>query len=113
MAIPMRSVSAMAVIFSATTAADTDLIGMAMDQDLWAFIRGGDFGSFLATTGLSEASALAFIFAVFFSLPCFGTLATIWAETRSVAWTVGSLLYYFIASIVMGGLAYLAGLLIF
>ncbi|MEA2085077.1 MAG: hypothetical protein U9O82_12745 [Thermodesulfobacteriota bacterium] len=73
----------------------------------------GDFGSFLAATGVSAASALAFVFAVFFSLPCFATLGMIYAETRSLKWTCGTLLYYFIMSITMGVLAYQAGLLIF
>jgi ferrous iron transport protein B len=103
----------MAVIFSATTAADTDLIGMAMDQDLLKYIGSGDFGSFLATTGLSQASALSFVFAVFFSLPCFGVLAAIYAETRSALISMGAFLYYFAMSLIMGGLAYLAGLMVF
>ncbi|BBO85436.1 hypothetical protein DSCO28_60020 [Desulfosarcina ovata subsp. sediminis] len=107
------TLGAMAVIFSATTAADTDLIGMAMDQDLLTYISSGDFGSFLAATGLSRASALAFVFAVFFSLPCFGTLAAIFTETRSALISLGAFLYYFTMSILMGGLAYLAGLIIF
>lgn len=105
------TLGAMAVIFSASTAGDTDLIGIAMDEGLWEYIRSGDFGSFLATTGLTRASALSFIFAVFFSLPCFGTLAAIWAETKSIPVSLGALLYYFTMSIIMGGLAYLFGLI--
>lgn len=107
------TLGAMAVIFSATTAADTDLIGMAMDQDLLAYISSGDFSSFLATIGLSRASALAFVYALFFSLPCFGTLAAIFSETRSILITCGAFLYYFTVSICMGGLAYLVGQVIF
>lgn len=103
----------MAVIFSASTAANTDFIGIGMDHDLWAYIRSGAFHSFMATTGLSSASALALIFAMFFSLPCFGTLTAIWVETRSLVWTLGSLFSYVTMSIVMGGLAYMAGLLLF
>ncbi len=105
------TLGAMAVIFSATV--NTDLFGMAMDQDFQAYLRSGDFGSFLANTGLSKASALSFVFAVFFSLPCVATLAAIFAETRSLIITTGAFLYYFSVSIIMGGLAYLVGLMVF
>jgi ferrous iron transport protein B len=62
---------------------------------------------------VSPASALAFIFAFFFSIPCIGTVATIYSETKSLKWTVGSSLYYIAGSLAAGGLAYRAGLLIF
>jgi ferrous iron transport protein B len=107
------TLGAMVVIFSATTVTDTDLVGMAMDQDLWAYIRGGDFGSFIGATGLSRASALSFVFAVYFSLPCVATLGAIFAETRSILITLAAFFYYFSMSIIMGGLAYLAGLMVF
>lgn len=62
---------------------------------------------------VTPASALAFIFAFFFTIPCIGTVGTIYAETKSLKWTVGSSLYYIAASLVAGGLAYRVGLLLF
>ena len=62
---------------------------------------------------VSPASALAFIFAFFFSIPCLGTVATIYSETKSWKWTAGSSLYYIVTSLIAGGLAYRIGLLIF
>ncbi|MBI9109457.1 MAG: ferrous iron transport protein B [Spirochaetales bacterium] len=62
---------------------------------------------------VSPASALAFIFAFFFSIPCLGTVATIHSETKSLKWTIGASLYYTVTSLVLGGLAYRVGLLIF
>jgi ferrous iron transport protein B len=106
------TLGAMAIIFGAATSESTDLIGFVMDKELWTVVQ-GDFGSFLAATGVSAASALAFVFAIFFSLPCFATLGMIYAETRSLKWTCGTLLYYFAMSITMGILAYQAGLLLF
>lgn len=46
---------------------------------------------------ISPATALAFIFAFFFSIPCVGTLATIYSETRSLKSNhrVRSLLYIY------------------
>ena len=62
---------------------------------------------------VTPSSALAFIFAFFFSIPCVGTVATIYSETKSLKWTAGSSLYYTITSLAAGGLAYRIGLLIF
>ena len=69
--------------------------------------------SWAMTQEVSPASALAFIFAFFFSIPCIGTVASIYSETKSMKWTIGSSLYYLSGSLIMGGLAYRAGLLIF
>ncbi len=65
------------------------------------------------THSISPASALAFIFAFFFSIPCIGTIATINSETRSLGWTAGCSLYYTLISFIAGVLAYHAGLIIF
>lgn len=62
---------------------------------------------------VSPASALAFIFAFFFSIPCIGTVATIYTETKSLKWTAGCSVYYTLSSFVAGILAYHIGLLIF
>jgi ferrous iron transport protein B len=108
------TLGAMVVIFGAGAAASgaTNVNTMAMDKALWGAVH-GKFDAFLASTGISSASALAFVFAVTFSLPCLGTLAMIYAETRSLKWTGSALCYYFIISILMGAMAYQAGLLIF
>ncbi len=65
------------------------------------------------SSAVSPASALAFIFTFFFTVPCIGTVATIYAETKSLKWTLGSTFYYIISSLIAGGLAYRVGLLIF
>jgi ferrous iron transport protein B len=64
-------------------------------------------------TSISPASALAFVFAVFFSVPCLGTLGAIYSETRSWKWTVGATAYYTFAALLAGFLAYRVGLMIF
>ena len=61
---------------------------------------------------ISPASALAFMFAVFFSVPCLGTLGAIYSETRSLKWTLGATFYYTFAALFAGFLAYRVGLLI-
>jgi ferrous iron transport protein B len=62
---------------------------------------------------VSPASALAFVFAAFFSVPCLGTLGAIYSETRSWKWTLGATAYYTFAALFAGFLAYQVGLLIF
>jgi len=62
---------------------------------------------------VSPASALAFIFAAFFSVPCLGTLGAIYSETRSWKWTLGATAYYTLAALLAGFLAYHVGLVIF
>jgi ferrous iron transport protein B len=102
----------MAIIFGAAVSNTANVTLISMDKGIWAAVQ-GNFGAFLASTGITAPSALAFVFAVFFSLPCLGTLAMIYAETRSFKWTTGILCYYFFMSFLMGALAYQAGLLIF
>lgn len=62
---------------------------------------------------VSKPSALAFIFAVLFSMPCFATLGAIYYETKSLKWTIGSLLYYTVLSFAWAIIAYRIGLLMF
>jgi ferrous iron transport protein B len=64
-------------------------------------------------SAISPASALAFIFAVFFSIPCLGTMGAIYSETKSWKWTLGSATYYTLTSFLAGFLAYQVGLLLF
>jgi ferrous iron transport protein B len=105
------TLGAMAVIFGATATESSNVISIAIDKTVWNVVH-GDFGSFLGAAEVSEAGALAFIFAVFFSLPCYGTLGAIYAETRSYMWTFGILVYYLVGSILMGILAYHIGLMV-
>ena len=106
------TLGAMAIIFGAAASSGTDIAAIVMDKALWEIVY-TDFRSLLGTTDISMASALGFVFAVFFSLPCFGTLGMIWAETRSVKWTAGTLAFYFALSVTMGTLAFRAGLMLF
>ena len=62
---------------------------------------------------VNPATALAFIFAFFFTIPCIGTVATIYSETKSLKWTLGSSLYYIVSSLAAGAIVFRVGLLIF
>ena len=62
---------------------------------------------------ISPESALAFLFALTFSIPCSATIAVLYTETRSLKWTAGASAYYTFSSLVAGILAYQAALLIF
>ena len=106
------TLGAMVVIFGTAVTGKSNVISIAIEKKPWNVIH-GDFGSFLQTAGISQASALAFVFAVFFSLPCYGTLGAIYAETRSYKWTIGILCYYLAGSLLMGILAYHIGLKLF
>jgi ferrous iron transport protein B len=72
----------------------------------------GALGSILMQT-ISPAAALAFLFAITFSIPCMATIGVLYSETRSLKWTAGASVYYTVTSLVAGILAYHAGLLIF
>lgn len=102
----------MAIIFGAAVSDTVNVNFISIDMAIWAVVN-GDFGAYLASAGITPASALAFIYAVFFSLPCTGTLAIIYGETRSYKWTAGVLCYSLFMTFLMGSLAYRAGLLIF
>ena len=69
-------------------------------------------GSILMQT-ISPEAALAFLFALTFSIPCSATIGVMYSETRSLKWTLGAAAYYTCTSLVAGILAYHAGLLIF
>ena len=94
------------------------LYGLGGSTSITSFLLGGSGFAHTELTGtiaamVSPASALAFIFAFFFTIPCVGTVATIYSETKSLKWTIGSSLYYIATSLIAGGLAYRVGLLIF
>lgn len=61
---------------------------------------------------IQPASALAFIFATVFSIPCYATVATIYYETKSLQWTAGICVYYFFITFLWGALAYQVGLIL-
>ncbi|MCG8632515.1 MAG: ferrous iron transport protein B [Desulfobacterales bacterium] len=67
----------------------------------------------LMSQSVSRPSALAFVFAVLFSVPCYSTVGAIYFETKSLKWTIGASLYYVTASVIWGILAYNAGKMIF
>ena len=62
---------------------------------------------------LSKASALAFIFAFYFNIPCFGAIAAIRSETHSNKYTLKVTAYYIITALAIAGIVYRIGLLIF
>jgi ferrous iron transport protein B len=103
---------AMAVIFGvqATDGALTDFI---VNNSGNAALTSKEVLESVLFGAVSKPSALAFVFAVLFSMPCFATLGAIYYETKSLRWTIGSLLYYTILSFVWAFLAYRVGLMIF
>lgn len=62
---------------------------------------------------LSKASALAFVFAYYFNVPCIATIAIIRSETHSTRFAVLVAGYYILAALVIAGIAYRVGLIIF
>ena len=64
-------------------------------------------------SGISKASALAFIFAFYFNVPCLATIAIIHSETHSKRFTALVAIYYFLMALVIAGIVYRIGLIIF
>ena len=105
------ALSAMAVIYGLDMA-DGSLMGVMMDNIAQGHpVSKAALGNFLAGA-ISRPSALAFIFAMLFSVPCFATVGVIYFETKSLKWTLGSVVYYTLLSVVWGIIAYNIGLLI-
>lgn len=69
-------------------------------------------GSILMQTTGPEA-ALAFLFALTFSIPCSATIGVMYSETKSLKWTAGAATYYTLTSLATGILVYHAALFIF
>lgn len=88
---------------------DTSLTGLMLSGGV---LEESSIGLVLRSA-ISPASALSFIFAVFYSVPCLGTVGAIFSETKSVKWTVAATSYYVFATLLAGFLAYRVGLLIF
>lgn len=66
----------------------------------------------LLLANVSRPEALAFIFAITFNLPCVVALAATYQEIHSVKWTAKIALYYTVSALLLGCIAYHAGLLI-
>lgn len=62
---------------------------------------------------LSKASALAFIFAFYFNVPCMATVAIIRSETLSTRFTLLVAGYYFLTALVIAGGVYRLGVMLF
>jgi len=100
---------AMAVMFQLQLG-DSSIIGLLMEGlSKGHQVSNAQLGGFL-TQQISGASALAFIFAAMFSVPCFAHIGSIYSETRSLLWTAGSTAYYTLLSFGWGILAYHVGL---
>jgi ferrous iron transport protein B len=65
------------------------------------------------TTLVSPAAALAFLFAFFFNVPCMAAIASARVETISWKWTAALVGYYIGMALLIGGVAYRLGALIF
>ncbi|MCG8342394.1 MAG: hypothetical protein MI684_06105, partial [Chlorobiales bacterium] len=87
------------------------LTGLMMDN-IFPEVGNDAVGRFLAGN-VSRPSALAFIFALLFSIPCYATVGAVYYETKSLKWTAGSVVYYTALSLVWGIAAYHVGLLFF
>ncbi|MGD9159257.1 MAG: ferrous iron transport protein B [Desulfobacteraceae bacterium] len=88
---------------------DTSLTGTLVSPVLY---DAGQLTSVMESA-VSKASALAFVFAFYFNVPCFATIAIIRSETHSTRFTMLAAGYYFITALVIAGIAYRIGLIIF
>ncbi len=66
----------------------------------------------LLVANISKPEALAFIFAITFNMPCIVALAATYQETHSAKWTAIIAGYYTATALVLAGIAYHVGLLI-
>ena len=66
----------------------------------------------LLVANVSKPEALALIFAMTFNMPCIVALAATYQETHSVKWTARIALYYTGVALLLAGIAYYVGLLI-
>lgn len=69
-------------------------------------------GSTLVST-ITKPEALAFTYAFFFNMPCLMALSSAAQETHSLKWVMRIALYYIGTSLVLAGIVYHIGLLIF
>ncbi len=62
---------------------------------------------------ISIPQALAFMFAFFFNVPCFMTVAATVGEIHSTKWTLRIMFYYLISALLLAGIVYQIALLFF
>ncbi|MCT4620396.1 MAG: ferrous iron transport protein B [Marinisporobacter sp.] len=62
---------------------------------------------------ISKPSALAFMFAYYFNVPCMAAIACVNAETHSLKWTIKIVSYYMLSALVIGAIAYRIGTILF
>lgn len=78
-------------------------------------------GESVATTNASQSliaaistpQALAFMFAFFFNIPCFMTIAATAGETHSVKWTLRIAGYYLLTALLLSAIVYRVSMLLF
>jgi len=106
------ALAAMGVIYG-IHASDGSLMSVVMESIAQGHLAGHtQLADFLAVS-ISRPSALAFVFAILFSIPCYSTVGVIYFETKSMKWTLGSVVYYSSLSFLWGVFAYHVGLLLF
>ncbi|MBR1639074.1 MAG: ferrous iron transport protein B [Treponema sp.] len=66
----------------------------------------------LLVANVTKPEALAFIFAITFNMPCIVALAATYQETHSAKWTAIIAIYYTLGALILAGIAYHIGLLI-
>ena len=66
----------------------------------------------ILTTNVAKPEALALIFAMTFNMPCIVALAATYQETHSAKWTARIALYYTGTALIIAGIAYRIGMLI-
>jgi len=72
---------------------------------LGAGLATGDVTSGMLAS-ISIPQALAFMFAFFFNVPCFMTVAATVGEIHSTKWTLRIMFYYLISALVLAGIVY-------
>ena len=86
------------------------IAGAAQDEAyrIYAMVPVSEIGTKMVLSPVS----LALIFAMTFNMPCIVALAATYQETHSVKWTARIALYYTGVALVLAGIAYYVGLLI-
>ena len=72
----------------------------------------GDVASGMLAS-ISGPQALAFMFAFFFNVPCFMTVAATVGEIHSTKWTLRIMFYYLISALLLAGIVYRIAMLFF
>ncbi|MGL5438003.1 MAG: ferrous iron transport protein B [Lachnospiraceae bacterium] len=86
--------------------------GSIYDSTMGSAAASSNLGELLAVN-ISKAEALAFIFATTYNVPCVLALASTYHETHSARWTARIALYYTVMALILCGIVYRIGLVIF